>query len=257
MKLLNEKSVLITGAAGRIGSAVAKESLRMGASVFLTDLATERLLTLKENLSEEYPGKVFACPCDITNSLDVENMLRSATKDMGGITSAVHSAYPVTTTWGTHFEDLSTDVINSHLSMQLGSAILISQKLLEEFKGQGGGDLVHISSIQGVGAPKFDHYEGTEMYSPIENSAIKAGIISITKWLAKYYSGNSIRVNCVSPGGITSGQPEIFTRKYRESCTNFGMLTSDQVAGTVCFLLTDGAEAINGQNIIVDDGWCL
>ena len=257
MKLLNEKSVLITGAAGRIGSAVAKESLRMGASVFLTDLSTERLFTLKENLSEQYPGKVFACPCDITNSSDVESILRSAIKDMGAITSAVHSAYPVTTTWGTHFEELSIDVINSHLSMQLGSAIMISQKILEEFKSQGGGDLVHISSIQGVGAPKFSHYEGTEMYSPIEYSAIKSGIISITKWLAKYYSGNAIRVNCVSPGGITSGQPEVFTQRYRESCTNFGMLTSDQVAGTVCFLLTDGAEAINGQNIIVDDGWCL
>ena len=120
MKLLNEKSVLITGAAGRIGSAVAKESLRMGASVFLTDLATERLLTLKEKLSEEYPGKVFACPCDITNSSEVEAMLRSVTKEIGGITSAVHSAYPVTRTWGTNFEDLSADVINSHLSMQLG-----------------------------------------------------------------------------------------------------------------------------------------
>ena len=257
MKPLNKKSILITGAAGRIGSAVAKESLRMGASVFLTDLATERLLTLKEKLTDEYPGKVFAFPCDITNSSDIETMLRSATKEMGNITSAVHSAYPVTSTWGTHFEELSADVINSHLSMQLGSAILISQKLLEEFKKQGGGDLVHISSIQGVGAPKFDHYKGTEMYSPIEYTAIKAGIISITKWLAKYYSGNSIRVNCVSPGGIESGQPDIFTQRYRESCTNFGMLTSDQVAGTVCFLLTYQAEAINGQNIIVDDGWCL
>ena len=257
MKVLNEKNVLITGAAGRIGSAVAKESLRMGASVLLTDLATERLLTLNETLSEEYPGKVFVCPCDITNSSDVETMLRSARKEIGCITSAVHSAYPVTTTWGTHFEELSAAVINSHLSMQLGSAILISQKILEEFKNQGGGDLVHISSIQGVGAPKFDHYKGTEMYSPIEYSAIKAGIISITKWLAKYYSGNSIRVNCVSPGGIASGQPDVFTQRYRESCTNFGMLRSDQVAGTVCFLLTDQAEAINGQNIIVDDGWCL
>lgn len=257
MKLLEKKSVLITGAAGRIGSAVARESLRMGASVFLTDLATKRLLTIKEKLSEEYPDKVFACPCDITNSSDVETMLRSATNELGVITSAVHSAYPVTTTWGTHFEDLTSDTINSHLSMQLGSAILISQKLLEEFKIQGGGDLVHISSIQGVGAPKFDHYKGTDMYSPVEYSAIKAGIISITKWLAKYYSGHAIRVNCVSPGGIISGQPDIFSQRYRESCTNFGMLTSDQVAGTVCFLLTDQAEAINGQNIIVDDGWCL
>ena len=257
MRLLSDKNVVITGAAGRIGSAVAKESLGMGASVFLTDVATEGLFMLKEKLSAEYPGKVFACTCDITNSLEVQTMLRSAVNTMGRIDSAVHSAYPVTTTWGTRFEELSADILYSHLSKQLGSAILFSQKLLEDFKCQGGGDLVHISSIQGIGAPRFEHYEGTDMYSPIEYSAIKAGIISITKWLAKYYGGNNIRVNCVSPGGIEAGQPEVFSRRYREDCTNFGLLTSDQVAGTICFLLTDRAEAINGQNIIVDDGWCL
>lgn len=257
MKLLNEKNVIITGAAGRIGSAVAREALQMGASVFLTDVTVDNLVELKEELSRKHPGKVFAYSCDITDSSSVAAMVRSAVKEMGRIDSAVHSAYPVTTTWGTHFEDLSSDIVNDHLSKQLGCAILFSQKLLEELRHHGGGNLVHIASIQGVAAPKFEHYKETEMYSPIEYSAIKAGIISITKWLAKYYSGNNIRVNCVSPGGIMSGQPEVFVQRYRESCTNFGMLESSQVSGTICFLLTDRAEAINGQNIIIDDGWCL
>ena len=57
------------------------------------------------------------------------------------------------------------------------------------------------------------------MTSPLEYSAIKAGVISLTKWLARYYSGYSIRVNCVSPGGILAGQPETFLKRYRESCT--------------------------------------
>ena len=95
------------------------------------------------------------------------------------------------------------------------------------------------------------------MTSPLEYSAIKAGVISLTKWLARYYTGYSIRVNCVSPGGILAGQPETFLKRYRESCTNFGMLTSNQVAGTICFLLSTQSEAINGQNIVVDDGWSL
>ena len=70
------------------------------------------------------------------------------------------------------------------------------------FLRQGGGDLVHVSSVQGVQAPKFDHYEGTQMSSPIEYAAIKSGIISITRWLAKYHANKGIRVNCVSPGGF-------------------------------------------------------
>ena len=58
--------------------------------------------------------------------------------------------------------------------MQLGSAIMVSQKVLSYFQKHGGGDFVHISSIQGVCAPKFSHYEGTNMSPPIEYAAIKA-----------------------------------------------------------------------------------
>ena len=107
-------------------------------------------------------------------------------------------------------------------------------------------------------APKFDHYEGTDMHSPIEYSAIKAGIISITKWLAKYYSNQNIRVNCVSPGGILDNQPESFLDRYSKSCTNIGMLSAEEhIADTIIFLISDKSSAINGQNIIIDDGWSL
>ncbi len=95
------------------------------------------------------------------------------------------------------------------------------------------------------------------MTSPIEYSAIKAGVIAITRWLAKYHSNQSIRVNCVSPGGILDQQATEFLKRYRESCANIGMLSGEQVAAAVVFLLSPAAEAITGQNLIVDDGWCL
>ena len=96
------------------------------------------------------------------------------------------------------------------------------------------------------------------MTSPIEYSAIKAGIISITKWLAKYYSNKNIRINCISPGGILDNQPESFLNKYKKSCSNIGMLSAEKhISGIVMFLLSDSSLAINGQNIIVDDGWSL
>ena len=116
---------------------------------------------------------------------------------------------------------------------------------------------MHISSIQGIAAPKFEHYQGTEMHSPIEYSAIKAGVISITQWLAKYFANQNIRVNCISPGGILGGQPELFLDAYRASCTNIGMLEAGQVSGLAAFLLSDASEAVNGQNFVVDDGRSL
>ena len=95
------------------------------------------------------------------------------------------------------------------------------------------------------------------MSSPIEYAAIKSGIISITRWLAKYYRDCGIRVNCVSPGGIRDAQPASFLEKYHQSCINIGMLKSEHVASAISFLLSPESMAINGQNIIVDDGWSL
>ena len=95
------------------------------------------------------------------------------------------------------------------------------------------------------------------MSSPIEYSAIKAGIISITKWLAKYSFNLGLRVNCISPGGIKNNQNELFLKRYREDCANIGMLSPNHISGTVVFLLSDQSCAINGQNFIIDDGWSL
>jgi len=95
------------------------------------------------------------------------------------------------------------------------------------------------------------------MTSPIEYTAIKTGIISITRYLAKYYKGCGIRVNCVSPGGIVAGQPDSFLARYRESCNSKGMLDPEDVVGAILFLLSDHSLYVTGQNLVVDDGWSL
>lgn len=254
---LSKKTVLITGAAGRLGCAVAKKAALEGANLVLSDVAIDRLKDLEKSILDMRVGSVSVLKCDVTSEQDLNDLLPCAHDFYGRITSAVHCAYPMSSGWGNSFEMLSIQDLSQDLTMQLGSAIMISQKVLGYFQEYGGGDLVHISSIQGVGAPKFDHYEGTEMSSPIEYSAMKAGVISITRWLAKFYSNKNIRVNCVSPGGIIDSQPAEFLSRYRKACSNIGMLTSEQVASTVVYLLTSDALAINGQNLIVDDGWSL
>ncbi|MDC0533093.1 SDR family oxidoreductase, partial [Candidatus Pelagibacter sp.] len=143
------------------------------------------------------------------------------------------------------------------LNNQLGLAILISQKILRLFKSQGFGNLVFLSSIQGVNAPKFEHYKNTSIVSPIEYSAIKAGIIAITKYLSKYFKKSNIRVNSISPGGILDNQPKNFLKNYKKSCNDKGLLDVNDLVGTVLFLTSDHSRYINGQNIIVDDGWTL
>ncbi|EAU75545.1 oxidoreductase [Synechococcus sp. RS9916] len=254
---LSDQTVLITGAAGRIGSAAANLCLEYGASLVLVDISKERLESFVNQMPADLQNKVSTIVCDLTSEQQLNQLFLKINESPFLITSAVHSAYPTSSGWGTSFEDLTPKNLASDLCSQLGGAILFSQKMMNYFQENSAGNLIHISSIQGISAPKFEHYHGTNMSSPIEYSAIKAGVIAITRWLSKYYSNQNIRVNCVSPGGILDNQPESFLQAYRESCTNIGMLSSKQVAECICFLLSSSSAAINGQNIIVDDGWSL
>jgi len=95
------------------------------------------------------------------------------------------------------------------------------------------------------------------MCSPIEYSAIKSGIISITKYLSKYYKNQNLRINCISPGGVYSNQPEKFLNNYNKSCNSKGILNAEDINGTILFLLSKNSQYINGQNIVIDDGWSL
>jgi NAD(P)-dependent dehydrogenase (short-subunit alcohol dehydrogenase family) len=93
--------------------------------------------------------------------------------------------------------------------------------------------------------------------SPIEYSAIKAGIIAITKYISKYYRKKNIRVNCVSPGGIKADQNDVFLKRYKKYCNSKGMLDGADVSKLIIFLISDESKYISGQNLIIDDGWSL
>jgi NAD(P)-dependent dehydrogenase (short-subunit alcohol dehydrogenase family) len=251
---LSGKTVLITGAGGRIGAATAKAVVTLGGSVVLIDFNLDALSSLEKDLASE---AVLTLTCDVCDVTQLDTAIGKAKKRFGAIDGAVHSAYPRSAGWGTRFEDLSYEMLSQDLAMQLGGAIMFSQRMIREFAAKKDGSLIHIASIQGVAAPKFEHYQCTEMVSPIEYSAIKSGVISASRYLAKYLKGTGVRVNCVSPGGILDAQPPSFVERYRNSCNQKGLLNAGDVVGAICFLLSDHSRYMTGQNIVVDDGWSL
>ena len=141
--------------------------------------------------------------------------------------------------------------------MNLGGYFLTSQLFAKYFEKQGYGNIINLASIYGVIAPRFEIYNNTPMTMPVEYAAIKSGLIHLTKYMAKYFKGKNIRVNTISLGGIEDHQPESFLKAYKEFCLNKGMLDAEDVSGTVLYLLSDLSEFVNGQNIVVDDGFTL
>lgn len=251
---MSDDVVLITGACGRIGSSIAKKIVHHGWRVVLVDVNYSALLKLGKILGEQ---RALLINADSGLPSDVDRFLELTKKRFGRLDAAIHSAYPRSVGWGARFEEIKKEHLDEDLSRHLGGAILFSQRILEFFKTQGHGNLIHMSSIMGVVPPKFENYAGTNMTSPIEYTAIKAALIAMTKYLAKYYKGNQIRVNCISPGGILDKQPESFLEKYRNCCNDKGMLDAEDLVGTILYLLSEHSRHVTGQNIIIDDGWSL
>jgi NAD(P)-dependent dehydrogenase (short-subunit alcohol dehydrogenase family) len=252
--MLKGNIVAITGGAGLIGSSFSKSIVENGGKVIIGDVSIDRGMELQDNLGMD--NAIFI-EVDTSNTDSIDNFLKLGKENFGKIDSAIHCAYPRSGQWGTKFEELKASGLKDDLFHHLGGAILFSQRLISFYREQGYGNLVHISSIQGVSAPKFEHYDGTSMVSPIEYSAIKSGIISITRYLAKYCKNENIRVNCISPGGILDNQPEVFLEKYNSLCSSKGMMDSKDLNGTIVYLLSSMSSYVNGQNIIIDDGWIL
>ena len=252
-----QETILITGAAGRIGSSLAKKACEENYIIILTDISLKKLKDLEKKLKKNYKNKIYILESDLTSDKNISKLINEVINLVERIDNVVHCAYPTSSGWGSHLEEIKEDHLKADLFMQLGCSIILSKIIIKHFKKNQKGHLIFISSIQGIHAPKFSHYENTRMTSPIEYSAIKSGLISITKWLAKYYKNQNIRVNCISPGGIIDNQPKSFIENYRKSCTNIGMLSPHHVSSSIFFLLSKESFAINGQNIIVDDGWTL
>ncbi len=258
MATLKDKRIVVVGGAGRIGRVICERLLQEGASLAIADLdpAQWEAYFAKAGLGQ-YGSKFKGFKVDCCSTEQVKALVKESVAHLGGIDALVNCSYPRAAGFGKSVEDLSIEEFSENLKVHLGSFFLVTKEFSSALKACGGGSIVNFSSIYGVIPPRFQIYEGTSMVQPVVYGAIKAAIIHMSKYFAKYLSGQRIRVNCVSPGGILDGQPEAFLEAYAELSLSKGMLDPADVAGAVIFLVSDQATFVNGQNIIVDDGFTL
>jgi len=256
--LLENKVIVITGGAGLIGSEFAKTVLENNGTVIIADFDKKRGVITANKLKELVSTGIIDFQwLDINNKESILRVIDILNKKYGRIDALVNNAYPRNKNYGQKFEDVTYDDFCENININLGGYFLTSQQFSEYFCRQGFGNIVNISSIYGVVAPRFEIYNNTKLTMPVEYAVIKSGLLHLTKYMSKYFKGKNIRVNAISLGGILDAQPVSFIQNYNDLCLNKGMLDATDITGTLLFLLSDKSQYINGQNIVVDDGFTL
>ena len=256
--MLSNQIIVITGGAGLIGQEFVKAVVEQNGIAIIADINTELGNKVKEELSQSLKSSnIDFIKLDITSKESLKQCISHLDKEYNRIDAIVNNAYPRNKNYGKHFFDVEYEDFVQNVGLNMGGYFTTSQQFAQYFKTQGYGNIINISSIYGVIAPKFEVYDATPMTMPVEYAAIKAGLIHLTKYMAKYFKGMNIKVNALSPGGILDAQPEAFLANYKKECMSKGMLDKSDLKGTLIYLLSDMSRYVNGQNIIIDDGFTL
>jgi NAD(P)-dependent dehydrogenase (short-subunit alcohol dehydrogenase family) len=228
-----------------------------GGTAVVADIDQGAATQVAEDVGSAYPGGCDAAVLDITHQDSISEVIRRTEERHGRVDAVVNNAYPRNARYGRRVEEVTYEDFCDNTSAHLGGYFLVMQQFALHFRSKGGGNIVNMSSIYGVMAPRFEVYAGTSMTMPVEYAAIKSGIVHLTRYFAQYFKRNGVRVNCISPGGVRGNQPQAFLQKYDAYCGGKGMLDAADVSGTLVFLLSDASRHVNGQNLIVDDGFSL
>ena len=242
LNCLKDKVIIVTGGSGLLGREI------------VSDLMLKGAMAINADINEDTDLKKNNFKIDITSEKSIVDGLETISKYYGKIDGLVNNAYPRTQDWGTKFEDISYKSWQKNVDIQMNSTFLFIQKLMPELL-KTKGSIVNMASIYGVVGNDMTIYENTNIGTAAQYSAIKGGVINLTRYLASYYGKQGVRLNCVSPGGIFDNQDALFVSNYEKKVPLGRMGTPNDIAPVVSFLLSEEAKYITGQNIIVDGGW--
>ena len=251
----NKKNILITGGMGRIGYYFSEEMAKQGHNVVSSDIKISNLQ--KKNL-KKYKNHHFI-KTDITIEKDLKKLIKFSIHNLKNIDVVLHCAYPKTKDWGKSFLNLNKKSLYLNICNNLGATIIFAKLITQQFLKQKKGKFIFFSSIYGLSIPRFEDYPNpNKIYSPLEYVAIKSAIISVTKYLGKFFKKKNLQFNCISPGGLREKkQTKKFVLNYKKHCNSKGFLDPSDLSGVISLLTSDHSKLINGQNIVVDDGWTL
>ncbi|MGH6748317.1 MAG: 3-oxoacyl-[acyl-carrier-protein] reductase [Methyloceanibacter sp.] len=241
---LKGKGALVTGASGGIGGAIAKALHAQGASVAISGTNKEKL----DALAAELGSRVFVLPCDLRDRAAVVKLGEEAEKALGQVDILVNNAG---ITHDNLFMRMKDEEWDDVIAVNLTSFFVLIRTILRNMMRRRAGRIVNIASISGVlGNPGQPNY-----------AASKAGLVGMTKSLAREVSSRGITANCIAPGFISTPMTDALTPKQVEAIAaaipaqKFGK--PEDVAAAVVFLASDEAGYITGETMHINGGMVM
>ena len=241
---LKGKKVLVTGASGGIGKAIAVELSSNGADLCLTGRNKSEL----ESLQKLIGGNCEIIISDLSKSEGIDELAYSAQEKMGQIDILINNAG---ITRDNLFMRMSEEDWNEVINVNLNSIFKLTKQLIKGMIKRRYGRIINITSVIGVAGGA-----GQSNYS-----ASKAGIIAMSKSLAQEVGSRSVTVNSIAPGFIETNMTAELSDDRKEEILHsisVGRLGKpDDIAGAVCFLASDKASYITGQTIHINGGMLM
>jgi 3-oxoacyl-[acyl-carrier protein] reductase len=235
---------LVTGAGSGIGRAIAEKLGKEGERVVVNDLKGEAADEVVAGIKES-GGEASSAPGDVSDVEDVDRIVAAAREAYGSPEILVNNAGFLQQK---RFVDLTVEDFDRMIAVHLRGTFLCTRAVLPEMLSRGGGIVVNVASQLGqIGGIELCHY-----------SAAKAGIIGLTKSLAREVSAQGVRVNAVAPGPINTelilGLSEEWQRAKAAELPLGRFGEPAEVAETVAFLVSDGAALYVGQTLGPNSG---
>ncbi|MDR0605108.1 MAG: 3-oxoacyl-ACP reductase FabG [Bacteroidales bacterium] len=241
---LKDKTYIVTGGSKGIGRAIVVELVQAGANVAFTFNKGADDAEILVNELKQYPSKVKKYQLDITHFNKIPEFIDQVVSDFEIVDGIINNAG---ITKDNLFADMTIAEWDSVIDTNLTAMFHINKHIIPYFLKQLNGKIINISSASGLSSPR-----GQANYS-----ASKAGVIALTKTLAKEYAWANISVNAVAPGYISTAMTDFPKEKIQGikkliPLKRFGK--TEEVAYLVVFLLSEYSNYINGQTIVIDGG---
>lgn len=257
---LNGKTILVIGAGGILGPAFCDGYAAAGANLVLIDRVP--LDAQVDMLTEKHGVQCIKYIIDVRDYNKLQTAIDEIENNFGFI-DVLHSNIA----WkGSNVDDFFRndeeylqetwrEIMDVNLDAVYFSTMNVGKKMLTRDNGS----VILTGSVYGEVAPDQRIYDGSEyndraIRSPAVYSASKAGLIGLTKHLAALWGHHNIRVNCIVPGGVESGQNEIFINKYSERVPLGRMAKREEMVGAAIYLASGASSYVTGQVLAIDGG---